>query len=88
LERFCSKQGRTKGIKDFLSVLMLYQAHSAEDIEAAVDQALTAGVSCSGAIEHILLNANTPAHEFETLDKWDVLPPADVSVYARIGGDV
>ena len=87
LERFSSKQGRTKGIKEFISVLMLYQAHSAEDIEAAVDQALTAGVSCSEAVEHIMLNAKGPtSYKFGTLDKWDVLPPADVSVYAQIGG--
>ena len=87
LERFCSKQGRTKGIKEFISVLMLYQAHSADDIEAAVDQALKAGVGCREAVEHILLNAKGPTnYEFDSLDKWQVLPPADVSVYARIGG--
>jgi hypothetical protein len=87
LKRFCSKQGRTKGIKDFISVLMLYQSHSAEDIELAVSGALTAGVSNSEAVAHILLRSCTVSERcFAALDHWQVFDPADVSIYERIGG--
>jgi len=87
LERFCHKQGHTKGIKDFVSVLMLYQKNTAAEVESAVEQALCCNVSSSEAVEHILLNAGRQQDgEFESLAKWPVLPPADVSVYARIGG--
>ncbi len=89
LERFCSKQGRTKGIKDFISVLMLYQSHSAEDIEEAVSRALTAGVGNSEAVAHILLRSGTHSGtHFPSLENWQVFDPADVSIYEQIGGGV
>ena len=66
---------------------MLYQKNTAAEVESAVEQALCCNVSSSEAVEHILLNAGRQQDgEFESLAKWPVLPPADVSVYARIGG--
>ncbi len=89
LKRFSQKQGHTQGIKDFVAVLMLYQKHPAAEIQCAVEQALAANVSTSDAVRHILENAKAPtADAFDRLDKWQVLPPADVSVYDRIGGAV
>jgi len=89
LKRFCTKQGRTKGIKDFVSVLMLYQSHRAQEIEAAVAQALTAGVSCSEAVEHILLRSGTQLEiSFPALEDWQVFDPADVSIYDQSGGGI
>jgi transposase len=87
LERFCQKQGHTKGIKDFIWVLMLYKDHDAKDIKAAVEQALSAHVSSSQAVEHILINKKDDCNlSFSSLDNWQTLPPPDVSVYAQIGG--
>ena len=40
LERFCRAQGETKGIKDFITVLMFYRDYKAGEIEAAVDLAI------------------------------------------------
>jgi transposase len=89
LERFCQKQGHTKGIKDFISVLMLYKDHDAKDIEAAIEQALSAQVSSSQAVEHILINKKDDCNlSFSSLDNWQTLPPPDVSVYAQIGGNL
>jgi len=89
LERFCKKQGHTKGIKDFISVLMLYKDHGAGDIEAAVEKALSANISSSQAVSYILVNATTvevpPA---VPLANWRSLPPPDVSVYNQIGGEI
>jgi len=85
LERFCRKQGNTKGIKEFISVLMLYKDYEAADIQSAVEKALTANVSCSEAVEHILKSAdNDPG--FAPLPNWQSLPAADVSIYEQIGG--
>jgi len=87
LERFCKKQGSTKGIKDFISVLMLYKDHDAGDIELAVEQALSANVSCSQAVEHILINSQDQSNpSFDALKNWQTLPPPDVTVYQQIGG--
>ena len=89
LERFCQKQGDTKGIKDFISVLMLYKDHDAQDIEAAVEQALSAHVSSSQAVEHIL--KSSPDHNdpsFAPLTNWQTLPPPDVTIYEQIGGAI
>ena len=89
LKRFCSKQGRNKGIKEFITVLMLYRSHRAKDIEAAVDRALTAGVSCSDAVEHILIGSVAQSGmSFPALDNWQVFDPANVSIYDQIGGGI
>lgn len=87
LEQFCKKQGHTKGIKDFISVLMLYKDHAACDIESAVDKALTASTGYSQAVEHIL--KSTQEHpSFVTLKNWQTLPPPDVTIYGQIGGAI
>ena len=87
LDKFCQKQGHTKGIKDFISVLMLYKDHAARHIESAVETALLSGVGSSDTVKHILIHkegADGPS--FSALDNWQSLPPPDVSVYGQIGG--
>jgi hypothetical protein len=87
LEKFCQKQGHTKGIKDFISVLMLYKDHAAGDIESAVETALSSGAGSSEAVEYILIHKESADEQsFSTLDNWQSLPPPDVSVYGQIGG--
>jgi transposase len=87
LEKFCQKQGDTKGIKDFVSVLMLYKDHAAGDIASAVEKALSSGAGSSEAVEHILIHKHCDDGQcFSALDNWQSLPPPDVSVYGLIGG--
>ena len=87
LERFCNKQGHTKGIKDFISVLMLYKDHDAGDIESAVGKALSANVSSSQAVKHILINSKEQSlQSFTALEDWQTFPPPDVTVYHQVGG--
>jgi transposase len=89
LDRFCHKQGQTSGIKDFISVLMLYKDHDAGDIESSVETALSSNAGSSEAVKHILLDKEeTSDFSFASLDNWQTLPPADVSVYEQIGGDI
>jgi transposase len=87
LDKFCYKQGHTKGIKDFISVLMLYKDHAAGDIQSAVEKALSANAGSSQAVKHILFNKGDQfKSSFVALDNWQTLPPADVSIYEQIGG--
>ena len=87
--QFCRKQGQTKGIKDFVSVLMLYKDHAAADIESAVEAALSSGASSSQAVKHILIHNKSDGDQgFSTLNNWQTLPPPDVSVYGQIGGAI
>jgi transposase len=87
LDRFCQKQGNTKGIKEFISVLMLYKDHAGADIQSAVEQALSANVSSSQAVEHILKkSADDHDASFAPLHNWQSLPTPDVSIYEQIGG--
>ncbi|MFQ5485437.1 MAG: IS21 family transposase, partial [Desulfobacterales bacterium] len=89
LDKFCQKQGHTKGIKDFISVLMLYKDNAAGDIESAVKKALTAGAGTSQAVKHILFHKEAKGSQsFSSLDNWQTLPPPDVSVYGQIGGAI
>jgi transposase len=87
LDKFCQKQGHTKGIKDFISILMLYKDHVAADIESAVETALSSGAGSSQAVKHILIQKEGDGDQsFSALDNWQTLPPPDVSVYGQIGG--
>ena len=89
LEHFCQKQGHTRGTKDFIKVLMLFKEHSEGDVIKAVEDALSANVSSSEAVEHILLNGRIPkATATLPLDNWQTLPPPDISVYGQIGGGI
>lgn len=88
LERFCEKQGTTKGVKDFISILMLYKEFDAKDIQIAVELALTADAGSSATVEHILRYSSKPSPQFECVQNWERLAPADVSVYQQIGGAI
>ena len=84
--KFKQKQGPSKGTREFISVLMLYKEHGDSVVEA-VEKALSANVSTSQAVEHILLNLNKEStFNIEALENWDTLPAPDVSVYQQIGG--
>jgi hypothetical protein len=82
------KQGETKGVKDFINVLMLYKDHDAHKIETAVEKALVANTGTSEAVKHILLNTDGRAQQFGSLDSWQRFSPPDVSVYHQIGGAI
>ena len=86
LELFIKKQGETKGVKDFISVLMLYKEPDTKAIEAAIEKALSANTGSSDAVKHILINTCGQATHFGSLKNWQTLPPPDVSVYHQIGG--
>ena len=86
LLRFCAAQGETKGIKDFISVLMLYQDYDAGEIDAAVDLALQACISSSEGVKHLLAYANSKDIKQTPLDNWTSLPDANLEVYAQLGG--
>lgn len=88
LELFIQKQGDTKGVKDFISVLMLYKDHDADEIETAIQKALYANTGSSDAVKHILINSHGQAANFGSLKNWQTLPLPDVSVYHQIGGGV
>ena len=89
LERFCRRQGHSKGVKDFISVLMLYKQFHATDVQTAVEMALTANVSSSATVEYILRSAHRSCEQpAGHLQHWPRLEPADVSVYQQIGGEL
>lgn len=86
LKRFTTSQGLNRGIKDFLSVLMMYREHTKEEMEAAIEEGVKCGVSSSHGIKHILLLSN-PKASIEPLKGWPSLSQPDVSSYDRLGGD-
>lgn len=87
LRHFCEKQGQSKGTKEFVRVLMLFKEHDEREVISAVEEAVSANVSSSEAVEQILLFRTVPQDEvFVSLPNWETLPAPDVSVYDRIGG--
>lgn len=87
LERFCRAQGETKGIKDFVTVLLFYRDYKADDVVAAVDLALEKNISTSDGVQHILAyTSGTPTTTIAPLTSWPTLPPPDLAVYAQLGG--
>jgi transposase len=87
LSHFRHKQGDTKGTKEFIRVLMLFKTYARDDVIGAVDMALEANVSSSEALIHLLAKDGSD-DQIQPLDNWLRLPPADVSIYDRIGGGV
>jgi transposase len=86
LERFCSVQGETKGIKDFIAVLMFYRDYGADKIEAAVDLAIENSISTSDGVRHILAYNGGADTTIAPLASWPSLPPPDIAVYGQLGG--
>ena len=85
LSRFSAKLGHTKGVKEFITVLMLFKDHESSEVIAAVKNALIANISSSAAVAHLLLKETTP---IPALSSWKRLSPPDVSVYGQIGGEI
>ena len=85
LSRFKESQGETKGIKDFITVLMLYRQHDPREVELAVSVVLEHGLSNSAAVKQLLLQ-KTPEGVFDPLEDWPATPVHDVSVYGQLGG--
>jgi hypothetical protein len=83
LRRFCETQGENKGIKDFIRVLLLYQDHHGDEIEAAVELALETQLSSSEGVKHLLLYSQ-PEVLREPLSQWSSLPSPDVSLYGQL----
>jgi transposase len=86
LERFCRAQGETKGIKDFIGVLMFYRDYAAGEIEAAVELAIENNISASDGVRHLLAYAGDADTTIAPLASWPSLPPPDIAVYGQLGG--
>jgi hypothetical protein len=86
LERFCSAQGETKGIKDFIAVLMCYRDYEVGEIEAAVLLAIENNISTSDGVLHLLAYAGTVNATIVPLAFWPSLPPPNIAIYGQLGG--
>jgi len=85
LSRFKESQGETKGIKDFITVLILYRQYEPREVEAAVSLVLEYGLGHSAGVKQLLLQT-TPEKKFDCLEDWPATPVHDVSVYGQLGG--
>ena len=84
LECFCSSQGETKGIKDFISVLMLYGRYRADEVETAVELALEKGLRSSDGVRQILTYTGEESAQIAPLLNWSSLPQPDINIYAQL----
>jgi hypothetical protein len=85
LTRFQEVQGETKGIKDFINVLMLYRDYAGKEVEAGIELALEKKLNTSDGVKQILLYLKGD-HPIEPLSNWSRIDAADVSVYGQLGG--
>ena len=86
LLRFQQAQGGTRGIKDFITVLMLHRRYATAEVEAAVELALEQGLSSSEGVHHLLIYTNDFQTETAPLDGWESISPADIGQYGQLGG--
>lgn len=86
LASFCRSQGESKGIKDFIAVLLLYGRYPASEVEAAVELALEKNIRTSDGVQQILTYANEASPPIAPLPNWTRLPTPDLSVYGTLGG--
>lgn len=85
LAKFQETLGPTDGIKDFISVLILFRNHKAGEVYAAVDLSLEKGIGSSSGVKHPLLHSD-PKETIPPLPDWPATVPADISVYGQLGG--
>jgi len=84
-DKFVASHGETDGTRDFITVLMLYRDHPAEEVEGAVERAVANGVSSSAGVKHLLLPSNG-GNTCEPVKGWPATESVDISVYAQLGG--
>ncbi len=85
MAKFQETLGPTDGIKDFISVLILFRDHKAGEVYAAVDLSLEKGIGSSSGVKHLLLHSD-PKETIPPLPDWPATVPADISVYGQLGG--
>ena len=85
LERFCSSQGETKGIKDFITVLMFYRDYKPCEVNAAVELAIENSISASDGVRHILIYTGDTGKTIAPLSTWSSLPAPDVAALWATG---
>jgi transposase len=85
LARFQESQGETAGIKDFITVLMLYGDYPGSEVDAAVELAVENTISSSEAVVHMLHHAGIES-SCVPLSNWPATVPSDVTAYAQLGG--
>ena len=86
LQACCRKQGSSKGIKDFITVLELYRDHPSGDIEAAVELSLESGVCHSEGIKYLLGNTLESSPPRIVVPNWPSLPQPNLDEYGVLGG--
>ena len=86
LQHFCEAQGENHGIKDFISVLMLFRDYPKNDVYSAIEYALVSTISTSDGIKHILLASQKKPDKIKSLPDWPASADADTSIYGQLGG--
>jgi len=85
LSQFRQKQQDTHGIKDFISVLMLYKDYPKEEVDAAIELSVENKVSHSEGVKHLLVHLK-PEEPIESLAGWSPTLEPDVKIYDQLGG--
>jgi len=86
LARFIEAQGKSRGTKDFIQVLMLFRSFNSTEVIEAVRQAVKSSVSNSAGVNHFLRYNRESPTEFQPVSGWKSQPPADISLYSELGG--
>jgi len=85
LNRFCDNQGHSKGIKDFISLLLLYKENSNENMEVIIELAVQTGLKCTSAIKSLLAFNDSKDVTQPALNNWESSPTPDTGVYGFLG---
>ena len=87
LDRFRHSHGPSGGTKEFITVLQLFHDHAPDQVIAAVEQAVTAGVSSSEAVVHLVgASRRQPRPLAKSLPNWQSLPSPNLAMYDMVGG--
>lgn len=87
LKKFQDFQGETKGIKDFIAILMMFRDYPADEMEAAVELAVENNLSSSEGVRHILVyTKKDEAPAIPPLKSWPLTATPDVKQYGQLGG--
>ena len=85
LARFRATQGENKGIKDFITVLLLHRDYSQTEIEIAVELAVEHNISSSEGVKHLLLFAQENIKKANPINNWNSFPAPNLMQYEKLG---
>lgn len=85
LEKCCQKYGESKGIKEFIEILMLFKENEESEVYSAIELATQNNISCCEGVKQLLEYTGESSTKSVPLKNWEVFEAPSLEPYADLG---